>query len=43
MRLVFILTAEMGDRLPPLMKDQFRKMTKSGVTIPSLSHYLQYE
>ncbi|MCJ1260973.1 Anaphase-promoting complex subunit 5 [Lobaria immixta] len=33
---------KMGNRLPPLMKDQFRKMTKSGVTIPSLSHYLQF-
>lgn len=43
MRFMLIYTAEMGNRLPPVMKDQFRKMVETGVTIPSLSHYLQYE
>lgn len=40
---ILICIAEMGSRLPPLMRDQFRNMVKTGVTVPSLSHYLRYE
>ena len=38
-----ILVAEMGNRLSQSMKDQFQNMVKTGVTVPSLSHYVQYE
>lgn len=36
------LCVEMGNRLPQLMKEQLLKMVQSGVTVPSLSHYVQY-
>ncbi len=32
----------MGNRLPDEMKEQFRNMVQTGVTVPSLSHYVQY-
>ena len=32
----------MGNRLPEAMKTQFRKMVRTGVTVPSLSHYVRY-
>lgn len=33
----------MGNRLPKVMEDQFRSMTRTGVIIPSLSHYARYD
>ena len=30
----------MGNRLPQTMKMKFRDMIESGVTVPSLSHYV---
>jgi hypothetical protein len=38
-----ICALEMGNRLPKIMEEQFRSMAKTGVTIPSLSHYARYE
>ncbi|MCJ1230296.1 Anaphase-promoting complex subunit 5 [Toensbergia leucococca] len=32
----------MGNRLPEAMKTQFRKMVRTGVTVPSLSHYVRF-
>jgi hypothetical protein len=32
----------MGNRLPEDMKEQFRNMVQTGVTVPSLSHYVKY-
>lgn len=39
---MLICVAEMGNRLSQSMKDQFQNMVKTGVTVPSLSHYVQY-
>lgn len=36
------IAAEMGNRLPEDMKEQFRNMIHTGVTVPSLSHYVKY-
>lgn len=33
----------MGNRLPKVMQDQFRSMTRTGIIIPSLSHYARYD
>lgn len=32
----------MGNRLSDEMKEQFRKMVQTGVTVPSLAHYVKY-
>lgn len=41
-RVALTIAAEMGNRLSEEMKEQFRNMVQTGVTVPSLSHYVKY-
>jgi len=40
--LALTVAVEMGNRLSEEMKEQFRTMVQTGVTVPSLSHYVKY-
>lgn len=40
--LALTIAAEMGNRLSEEMKAKFRNIIQTGVTVPSLSHYVKY-
>ena len=42
MMIVFMYCLEMGNRLPIEMKAQFQSIIHTGVTVPSLLHYVEY-
>ena len=42
MMILFMQCVEMGNRLPTDMNTQLQSIIHSGVTVPSLLHYVEY-